>query len=132
MKAYEFKWNPHARAKIPATFLRACPEAPAQVITPEHADDFIAGQHATGQPKKSGLWNPTSFRLFLQPVQAIQVFKKAPGTLNKRSRPFGNLNNYQLFSANRDRKLEGPKMCCYDYACISHFGDDPAPGTKRP
>jgi hypothetical protein len=42
MKAYEFKWNPRAKVKIPSTFLKAYPDASAQVITPENADAFLS------------------------------------------------------------------------------------------
>jgi hypothetical protein len=41
MKAYEFKWNPKAKVKIPSTFLQAYPEASAQVIRPDNADEFL-------------------------------------------------------------------------------------------
>ena len=42
MKAYEFKWNPKAKAKIPLTFLKGYPEATAQVITPDNMDEFLS------------------------------------------------------------------------------------------
>jgi predicted AAA+ superfamily ATPase len=41
MIAYEFKWNPRTKAKIPGTFLSGYPEATTQVITPENYTDFI-------------------------------------------------------------------------------------------
>jgi len=41
MIAYEFKWNPNTKAKIPSTFLTGYPEAVAQVITSENYTDFL-------------------------------------------------------------------------------------------
>jgi predicted AAA+ superfamily ATPase len=42
MKAFEFKWNPRSKGKIPSTFLKAYPEATTQVITPENIDEFLS------------------------------------------------------------------------------------------
>ena len=39
--AYEFKWNPRKKAKIPGAFTEAYPEAEVQVITPDNYTDFI-------------------------------------------------------------------------------------------
>ncbi len=39
--AYEFKWNPKAKAKIPSSFLQAYPGAKSATITPENIDEFL-------------------------------------------------------------------------------------------
>jgi len=41
MKAYEFKWNTKAKAKIPSSFLKGYPDAEALVITPANMDIFL-------------------------------------------------------------------------------------------
>ncbi len=41
LSAYEFKWSPTARAKIPKTFTRAYPDCPTEIITQENFDSFI-------------------------------------------------------------------------------------------
>lgn len=42
--AYEFKWNPRKKAKIPKTFMENYPEAEVKVITPENYFEFIYPQ----------------------------------------------------------------------------------------
>lgn len=39
--AYEFKWNPSAKAKIPRTFLNAYPDSESFVVHRENYDDFL-------------------------------------------------------------------------------------------
>ncbi len=39
--AYEFKWNPRARAKCPAGFSASYPNAQFICVTPDHADSFL-------------------------------------------------------------------------------------------
>lgn len=41
LHAYEFKWNPKAKAKFPKTFKGAYPTATTQVITPDNFDGFL-------------------------------------------------------------------------------------------
>ncbi|MCH7398547.1 ATP-binding protein [Belliella sp. DSM 107340] len=41
LSAWEFKWNPKAKVKIPVTFLNAYPEAKVQVVNPDNLEDFI-------------------------------------------------------------------------------------------
>lgn len=41
MKAFEFKWNSKAKAKIPVTFLKAYPHAAAKIISPDNMDEFL-------------------------------------------------------------------------------------------
>ncbi|MFD2034123.1 ATP-binding protein [Belliella marina] len=41
LSAWEFKWNPKAKVKIPATFLKTYPEAEVKVIHPDNLEDFI-------------------------------------------------------------------------------------------
>jgi predicted AAA+ superfamily ATPase len=41
MNAYEFKWNPKAKVKIPAAFLNGYPGTSTHVITPENMDEFL-------------------------------------------------------------------------------------------
>lgn len=41
LHAYEFKWNPKAKAKFPKTFKATYPTATTQVITPDNFDDFL-------------------------------------------------------------------------------------------
>lgn len=42
LRAWEFKWNPKTRARIPKTFTRAYPQAQCQIISPENFDDFLS------------------------------------------------------------------------------------------
>lgn len=41
LSAWEFKWNPNAKGKIPAAFRIAYPEAKTALITPDNYDDFL-------------------------------------------------------------------------------------------
>jgi len=41
LSAWEFKWNPKAKARFPATFTRAYPESSTAVITPDGFDEFL-------------------------------------------------------------------------------------------
>jgi len=41
LRAFEFKWNKHSKAKITTTFTNAYPHAKTQIITPENYLDFI-------------------------------------------------------------------------------------------
>lgn len=41
MSAYEFKFNPHRKARAPLGFTKSYPEATFQIITPENIDDFL-------------------------------------------------------------------------------------------
>lgn len=41
LRAFEFKWNPQAKAKLPKAFSSAYPEASYQVITPQSYWDFV-------------------------------------------------------------------------------------------
>lgn len=41
MSAYEFKWNPKAKARISQTFLKAYPGAESKIITPENMNEFL-------------------------------------------------------------------------------------------
>ncbi len=41
LHAYEFKWNPKAKAKFPKAFLEAYPGSETQVITPKNIEEFI-------------------------------------------------------------------------------------------
>jgi predicted AAA+ superfamily ATPase len=41
MNAYEFKWNPKAKVKIPSAFLNGYPGTSTHVITPENMDEFL-------------------------------------------------------------------------------------------
>lgn len=41
INAYEFKWNPRAKAKRPEQFLSAYPNSSFSVITPENIDEFL-------------------------------------------------------------------------------------------
>lgn len=44
--AYEFKWNPKAKAKIPRTFLSAYPESTGVLVHRENYEDFLLDQHS--------------------------------------------------------------------------------------
>lgn len=39
--AYEFKWNPKAKAMIPKTYIRAYPQSETKIITPENMEEFL-------------------------------------------------------------------------------------------
>jgi hypothetical protein len=43
LSAYEFKWNPEARGKIPAGFRKGYPDAATAVITRENYETFLLG-----------------------------------------------------------------------------------------
>jgi predicted AAA+ superfamily ATPase len=45
LSAWEFKWNPKAKGKIPMTFSEAYPGTKTAVITPENMEDFIFPEH---------------------------------------------------------------------------------------
>jgi len=42
--AYEFKWNPKAKAKFPKTFIKAYPDSEQLLITPENFQVFLSGE----------------------------------------------------------------------------------------
>ena len=42
--AWEFKWNPKTKARIPKTFTRAYPEARCFVVTPDKFMEFLTGE----------------------------------------------------------------------------------------
>lgn len=42
MKAYEFKWNPKARASLPQSFQNSYPGTEYNVVTPANYDSFIS------------------------------------------------------------------------------------------
>jgi predicted AAA+ superfamily ATPase len=41
LSAYEFKWNPASRKKIPLTFLRSYPNTESMTITPDNFEHFL-------------------------------------------------------------------------------------------
>lgn len=41
LAAFEFKWNPKAKARVPAAWKNAYPDATFAVVTPENFTDFI-------------------------------------------------------------------------------------------
>jgi len=41
LRAFEFKWNTHTKAKITKTFANAYPQSEMQIITPENYVDFV-------------------------------------------------------------------------------------------
>ena len=41
MTAYEFKWNAHAKAKIPSSFLNAYPKTETNIITKDNFESFL-------------------------------------------------------------------------------------------
>jgi hypothetical protein len=41
LAAWEFKWNPNAKGKIPATFLEAYPNMETGMITPRNMEDWL-------------------------------------------------------------------------------------------
>jgi len=42
LSAYEFKWNPEKKKKIPRNFIAAYPESATDIITPENFDGFVS------------------------------------------------------------------------------------------
>lgn len=49
ISAFEFKWNPKARASAPAAFATAYPEASFHVVTPLNFEDFVCLWHHIAQ-----------------------------------------------------------------------------------
>ncbi|MBW1636447.1 MAG: ATP-binding protein [Deltaproteobacteria bacterium] len=49
LSAWEFKWNPKAKARIPKTFTRAYSEARCSVVTPDNFTDFLINGIAAQQ-----------------------------------------------------------------------------------
>lgn len=43
LTAWEFKWNPKAKGKIPASFLEAYPNTETGIITPQNMEDWLLG-----------------------------------------------------------------------------------------
>jgi len=41
INAYEFKWNPNSKKKIPQTFIKAYPESNSELITTDNYTDFL-------------------------------------------------------------------------------------------
>lgn len=41
INAYEFKWNPNSKKKIPLTFIKAYPESNSELITTDNYTDFL-------------------------------------------------------------------------------------------
>ncbi|MFA6661340.1 MAG: ATP-binding protein [Bacilli bacterium] len=41
LHAWEIKWNPHQKVKIPLTFLNAYPTALTEIVTPDNFDEFL-------------------------------------------------------------------------------------------
>lgn len=41
LAAFEFKYNPKAKASIPVTFKNSYPDATFQLVTPENISDFL-------------------------------------------------------------------------------------------
>jgi len=41
LKAWEFKWNPKAKARFPKTFTKAYPDCETAVVTPDNFSFFI-------------------------------------------------------------------------------------------
>ncbi len=41
LRAFEFKWNPKARAKFPATFAQAYPNTEMTIVSPENYLDWL-------------------------------------------------------------------------------------------
>jgi len=44
LRAFEFKWSSHTKAKITKTFTNVYPQAETQIITPENYVDFVINQ----------------------------------------------------------------------------------------
>lgn len=49
ISAYEFKWNPKAKASIPKTFKESYPSASFEVITPDNYMDFLSDEPVNPQ-----------------------------------------------------------------------------------
>jgi predicted AAA+ superfamily ATPase len=45
LRAFEFKWNPHSKAKITKTFIAAYPQAENHIITPENYVGFVTNRY---------------------------------------------------------------------------------------
>ena len=43
LSAFEFKWNPTKKARLPKLFLETYPHAGSGVITPENAQEWLVG-----------------------------------------------------------------------------------------
>ncbi len=41
LSAYEFKWNPKSKRKVPAIFLKTYSDSKSEIITPENFDEFL-------------------------------------------------------------------------------------------
>jgi hypothetical protein len=41
LRAVEFRWNPDASARFPATFLNNYPKAKTDLVTPANRDQFL-------------------------------------------------------------------------------------------
>ena len=41
INAWEIKYNPHTKAKIPQAFLNAYPTAQTGIVTPDNLDEFL-------------------------------------------------------------------------------------------
>ena len=44
INAYEFKWNPNSKKRIPRTFIKAYPESNSELITTDNYSDFLTYQ----------------------------------------------------------------------------------------
>jgi predicted AAA+ superfamily ATPase len=44
LRAYEFKWNPKAKVKLPKTFLQTYPNSQFAIIHPGNVEDFLFKQ----------------------------------------------------------------------------------------
>jgi predicted AAA+ superfamily ATPase len=47
LSAWEFKWNPLSKAKIPLAFHNAYPNAITSIVTPDNYDDFLMSEITT-------------------------------------------------------------------------------------
>ena len=52
--AWEFKWNPTKKGRIPKTFTRAYTESIVQFVTPDNYEDFLLTRGERGQTPNSG------------------------------------------------------------------------------
>ena len=52
LTAWEFKWNPKAKARIPKTFTRAYPEVRCSVVTPDNFMDFLIDEIWKAMPSQ--------------------------------------------------------------------------------
>lgn len=43
LSAFEFKWNPTKKVRLPKLFLETYPHAGSGVITPENAQEWLVG-----------------------------------------------------------------------------------------